>query len=1194
MSNTDESQKLTVDTFERIPTYFVPNIGRMEDEFIYYYMQGSGCAVYFTTEEIRFLFLETPPRTREEGQSREDKCNLEEPAKEVQVFRIDFRFLHANKGVKPEGRGEMSGKVNYFKGNDPSKWHTNISVFDKVVYPDLWPGIDLVFRGENGQIKYEFVVHSGAKVEDIQFTYDGAKNIDLDEEGNLLIDTLLGQMRDERPVSYQEKDGQQVYLESSFQLLQNGKGEDVIHFKIANDYDSRYPLIIDPGLIYSTYLGGTSGDSGASIAVDALGNAYVTGSTSSLNFPTTPGSFDISLNGSSDAFVTKFSQDGTTLIYSTYLGGTNSDSGAGIAVDTLGNAYVTGGTTSSNFPTTPGAFDTSLSGSSNAFVTKLNSTGSMLVYSTYLGGGGSFGLAERGTSIDVDPIGNAYVAGVTPSNMFPTTLGAFQTVYGGSVFDAFVTKFNPTGSALVYSTYLGGTGGDEGNGIAVDAAGNAYVTGETTSPNFPTTPGAFDTTFNGSFDAFVTKLNPAGSALVYSTFLGGTELDEGNGIALDSDGNAYVTGFTNSPNFPTTPGAFDTSLSGSDAFVTKLNSAGSALIYSTYLGGSGGERGNSIAVDAEGNTYVTGLTSSTDFPTENPFQPALAGLNDAFVTKLSPDGSSLIYSSYLGGGGLDNGRGIVVDALGNAYVTGGTDSPRARPIDLTIGDFNNDEILDLAVVNQETDDVSILLGNGDGTFQAAMNFGVGNEPTGITTGDFNGNGNLDLAVTNQFSDNVSILLGNGDGTFQAAMNFGVGSSPTGITAEDFNGNGNLDLAVANQGSDDVSILLGNGDGTFQAPMNFGVGSGPRGITTGDFNGNGVLDLAVANQSSNNVSILLGNGDGTFQAPMNFGVGSGPRGITTGDFNGNGVLDLAVTNQSSNNVSILLGNGDGTFQAPMNFGVGSGPRGITTGDFNGNGNLDLAVTNQFTENVSVLLGNGDGTFQAAMNFGVGDIPVAITTEDFNSDLNLDLAVVNLGSSSVSILQGNGDGSFQTANNFSVGVPFPTVNAFQSTFGGGGGDAFVTKIGLICPDDITVNNDDGQCGAIVSFSSPLGAICTPASGAFFQVGTTEVICTEGNQSCSFFITVLDNEPPTITCPDNITVRSDPRRNGAIVNYASPTVTDNCPGVTFSCTPASGSFFPIGETLVTCTATDASGNTAECKFIVRVIADPCRLLS
>jgi hypothetical protein len=336
---------------------------------------------------------------------------------------------------------------------------------------------------------------------------------------------------------------------------------------------------------------------------------------------------------------------------------------------------VTGATQSTDFPTTAGAFQATIGGSGNAFVTKLDPAGSALVYSTYLGGSGDI---NTGSGIAVDADGNAYLTGWTNSTNFPTTKQAFQPVFSGG-YDVFVTKLDPAGSALVYSTYVGGTRFDEAHGIAVDAGGNAYVTGFTDSTDLPTTPGVLQPTLSGSSeDAFVTKLDPTGSALIYSTYLGGAFIDSGSGIAVDANGNAYVAGWTNSHNFPTTPGAFQPiKLSvGADAFVTKLNPAGTGLVYSTYLGGDRNDTGEGIAVDADGNAYVTGTSDSTNFPTTfGAVQPTFrGGFGDAFVTKLDPGGSAVVYSTYLGGSGREEGSGIALDVHRNAYVTGATRS----------------------------------------------------------------------------------------------------------------------------------------------------------------------------------------------------------------------------------------------------------------------------------------------------------------------------------------------------------------------------------------------------------------------------------------------------------------------------------------------------------------------------------------
>jgi len=362
------------------------------------------------------------------------------------------------------------------------------------------------------------------------------------------------------------------------------------------------------------------------------------------------------------------------LVYSTYIGGSSADRGTAIAVDGSGNAYVTGATNSPDYDVTPGAFQTTKGGYADVFVTKLNATGTALVYSTYIGGF----IDDYGTAIAVDESGNAYVTGYTWSTDYDVTPGAFQTTKSTTTLsetDVFVTKLNATGTALVYSTYIGGISDDRGNAIAVDGSGNAYVTGYTESTDYDVTPGAFQTTKGGGRDVFVTKLNATGTALVYSTYIGGSASDEGYGIAVDGSGNAYVTGYAGS-GYDVTPGAFQTTYRGNlDVFVTKLNATGTALVYSTYIGGSGRDEGYAIAVDGNGNAYVTGETSSTDYDvTPGAFQTTNGGGRDVFVTKLNATGTALVYSTYIGGSSSEEGYAIAVDGSGNAYVTGETSS----------------------------------------------------------------------------------------------------------------------------------------------------------------------------------------------------------------------------------------------------------------------------------------------------------------------------------------------------------------------------------------------------------------------------------------------------------------------------------------------------------------------------------------
>jgi hypothetical protein len=569
------------------------------------------------------------------------------------------------------GREELPGKANYFIGNDPAKWRTDIPTYARVGYQDLYPGIDLVYYGNQRQLEYDFVVRPGADPARIVLGFEGADRLEVDTQGDLVLHTAAGAIRQRKPVIYQEAAGRRMEIAGGY-ALKDGRR---VGFEVAA-YDPDRPLVIDPVLVYSTYFGGSSGSElGFGIVADSLGNAYVTGFTNSTDLPTTRGAFRTVSDGSGDIFVAKLDPTGSALVYSTYLGGSSFDEASDIATDAVGNVYVTGKTFSTNFPTTPGAFQSARGSFVDAFVTKLNATGSALVYSTYLGGTAT----DEGHGIAADNLGNAYVTGVTVSADFPTTSRAFQPAFGG-VADTFVTKLDPSGS-VTYSTYLGGSSNDGGSRIAVDSLGNAYVTGLTSSTDFPTTATAFQTAASDQ-DAFVTKLNSTGTALVYSTYIGGirTAAD----IAVDTIGSAYVTGDTDST-IRTTAEAFQTAPSGGfDAFAMKLNSGGSALIYSTYIGGSGSDEGHSIAVDALGNAYVTGDTDSMDFPTTPDGFQTLAGGVDAFVTKLDPTGSALRYSTYLGGSQGDHGFGIAVDDLGNVYLTGET---RSTDFPVTPGAF---------------------------------------------------------------------------------------------------------------------------------------------------------------------------------------------------------------------------------------------------------------------------------------------------------------------------------------------------------------------------------------------------------------------------------------------------------------------------------------------------------------------------
>jgi len=666
------------EAYGQLPLSFEANRGQA-DKSVDFTARGPGYAVALSPTEAIFVLRKPDNAVRNDDDSglRKISNSLSTPnppsaLQTAQSAVLRMKLVGANRAATVAGQKELEGRVNYLIGSDPAKWRTDVPTFGRVRYAEVYPGIDVIYYGNQRRLEYDFVVAPGRDARAIALEFAGAQKVEVDKAtGDLLVQVGEETVRQHAPVTYQKVPGSgRRNIESRYALREGGQ----VGFEVG-EYDPSAPLIIDPVLEYSTLLGGSFSDQGRDIAVDSEGNAYVVGFPSP-DFPTA-NAFQDTVPGGNDLFVAKLNAAGSALVYSTYLGGSRSDSGRGIAVDSTGSAYVTGYTSSTDFPTANAFQGKNASGGfgDDAFVAKLSPAGSTLLYSTYLGGSSN----DAGFDIAVDAAGNAYVTGFTSSTDFPTANG-LQSIEGGfENGDAFVTKFNAAGSALVYSTYLGGGGSDHGESIAVDSAGNAYVTGPTLSTDFPTV-NAFQSTYGGgsdgeSGDAFVSKFNGAGSALVYSTYLGGDDGDTGLGVAVDSAGSAYVTGATASADFPTA-NALQSAIGGSvDIFVTKLTATGSALIYSTYLGGNGFEVGRGIALESTGNAYLTGSTQSINFPTVNAFQSTFGPPHgDAFVTKLNAAGSALVYSSSLGGNDSDNAFGIAVDSIGNAYVTGDTAS----------------------------------------------------------------------------------------------------------------------------------------------------------------------------------------------------------------------------------------------------------------------------------------------------------------------------------------------------------------------------------------------------------------------------------------------------------------------------------------------------------------------------------------
>jgi hypothetical protein len=697
-SRDDAARVRAVEAYSKLPVRFEPNQGQV-DSRVRFLSQGPGYTLFLTSTEA--ILVLPPSHARKPGAVREDSSAMA------------MRLIGANSASQTFGLEELEGKSNYFIGSDQSKWLTNLPNYARVRYRKVYPGVDLVYYGSQQRIEYDFVVSPGGDPRTIKLAFERedreltngiyrAAPLRINRNGDLLVSLHGSEIRLHKPTAYQLSKGRattdgndQQLIDAHYVLRPNGQ----VGIRLG-PYDTTRALVIDPVLDYSSRLGGTNGQVTAAIAVDGAGNVYLTGTTESFDFPTVnqiPGACQGTCNTSFDVvYVTKINAAGNALVYSSRVGGSQFDEGLSIAVDSSGNAYLVGLTRSADFPRVnqiPGACvgGCGTTGSEDVFVTKISAAGDTLVYSSVVGGTND----DRGESIAVDTSGNAYLTGATDSSDFPQVNpipGACLGTCGTGSFpqDAFVTEINAAGNALVYSTYLAGSAFTVGFGITADSAGNAYVVGLTQSADFPRVTqisgACLGTCGTGTgSDGFVTKISAQGASLAYSTVFGGSGFNMGTAIAADSSGNAYLTGSTQSADFPQLNPIKRGCARGcgngrGDTFVTKINGAGSAIVYSSLIGGEGDDEGTGIAVDRLGNAYVVGFTQSGNFPRVQPIKGVCLGTcskklaTNAFVLNVNAAGAALVYSTVIGGSASDQGSGIAVDNLGNAYLTGLTQS----------------------------------------------------------------------------------------------------------------------------------------------------------------------------------------------------------------------------------------------------------------------------------------------------------------------------------------------------------------------------------------------------------------------------------------------------------------------------------------------------------------------------------------
>jgi len=1188
--NEPSQPQMVMTNLSSMPLAFTENLGQWNEKVLFKAESG-GVTFWYCGDEVVYVF------TRDTDELIEDDMTMAElpgksdkPRHKKEQLVMKAQFLGANPDAEIIGADRLSHNNNYFIGNNSSEWRTDVPNYESIIYRDIYPGIDLKYHGNGKGMKYDFVVHPGADISQIQLRYGGVEDLAITPDGELEATTEFGPFHENIPSVYQESGSGKQEVAGRYVIRAPG----VFGFEVDN-YNPTQILVIDPELVYSTFLGGSGFEESRNIRVDDSGYAYVIGHTWSTDFPTLnpyqSDQIDI------DAFVTKLSADGNSLVYSTYVGGDTADYGVDIDIDGSGHAYIVGYTYSTNFPT-QNAYDASHNGYYDIFVTKLSPSGNSLDLSTYFGGA-SFDL---GFGIAINSTEEIYITGRTSSSDFPTYNG-YDLSWNG-MFDAFAVKLSAAGNTLVYSTYLGGSSSDQGNDICVDSYGYAYITGETESANFPT-PYAYDNSFNGSTDAFVTKMSSSGYSLIYSTFLGGIADDYGYGIAVNPYDMPYVTGSTESVNFPTA-NAYDENPNGLyDAFVTKFWVNGASIYFSTFLGGQLNDEGRAIALkNVDYNSdyiFITGTTYSSNFPTVDPFDATLGAPQDAFVTKFAGDAQSLDFSTYLGGNHNDHGYGIAVDD-DDIYVCGLTtssDFPTVNPYqtyqngDAFVSKFGPDptgaccygdvanpscnnelqsaceartdfiewtsgancgtytcpvaqtpqivsitpEQNELAVaintnisvtfdidMDAATINGSTFLANGmctglhagaitynvpskTATFNPVIDFAPGEIVTVVLTGDIessagvpladyawsfttasaaapgvfaapsiyaadsssislfatdlDGDGDLDLATGNTLSDNVSVLMNNGDGTFAAPSAYATGDTPYSIFAADLDGDGDIDLATANVYSDDISVLLNNGDGTFAAQSVYATGSYPWSVFGADLDGDGDIDLATADEASDSISVLLNNGDGTFAAPSAYAVGNGPYSVFAADLDGDGDLDLTTANDYSYNVSVLLNNGDGTFAAQSVYAVGDGPYWVYAADLDGDGDLDLATANYSSGNVSVLLNNGNGIFAAQSVFATSGHPYWIFAGDLDGDGDLDLATTDVWSDNVSVLLNEDAGCDYVVGDVNGSGNY---NGLDVTYGVAflkGGNAPQCDPCPLCPDWSYCGDVNGSC-------------------------------------------------------------------------------------------------------------------------------------
>ncbi len=843
------------------------------------------------------------------------------------ILRTDFAGGRDNAPLV--GEGLLPGRAHYFQGTDKSTWVTEVERFAAVRAEGVYPGIDVLYYSVTGGIEYDLIVSPGADPARVEVRIDGARRMRISPEGDLVLNTPTGDVVHRRPMTYQVVDGRRIVVPSAYVL----RGDRGFGFSIG-EYDRTHELVIDPKLVYSSYLGGSNNDRALGVGLDAGGNTFVAGRTFSPDFPVL-GGVQATRAGDYDAFVTKFDPTGATILYSTFLGGNGFDEALAMDVTAAGEVVIGGDTSSSNFPVSS-PFQALPGGGIDGFVARLSASGSVLVTSSYCGGF----TTETIEAIGVDALGNVSFGGSTASDTTYPLVLPLQGAYGGGSTDGIFGRVSPAG-VLLNSSFIGGAGSDLVDDIAVDAAGNVFMTGRTQNIGFPVV-GGFQTAGGGT-DAFVTMIAAGFASIVYSSPLGGTLEDAGTGIAVDAAGNAYITGYTKSTNFPSI-NAFQPALdNGFDAFVTKVNAAGTSRVYSSYLGGDLEDRGRAIAVDSTGSAVIVGQTRSTDFRVVSPSQPNNGGngLNDGFVARIGATGRQLIYSTYLGGDRIDIAQAVAIDAARTAYVAGYSTSLNfpvvgaAQPGNAGVDDVFITRIAEPGdtpgIVFQGAAPPAWFLRNSQspGPADITLSYGPSDASWIPLAGDWDGNGTDTPGLYNPATGAFFLRNSSTNGPANIVFSFGSPSIYLPI-AGDWNGDGIDTIGIFNPSTGVYFLKNTNAAGPSDHGFTFGAGGGGIFPVAGDWDGNGSDSVGF-------YDVLTGTWflrNNLTNGPADFTFTFGPGGYTAlaGDWNADGIDTPGIYDPGSG--SWFLSNTNASGPADVVFGFGAGAGSPLAGDWNG--------------------------------------------------------------------------------------------------------------------------------------------------------------------------------------------------------------------------------------------------------------------